>query len=153
MYLSFFVSFSELWNSRLDWFRQSVTQGWSLRRETGTPVRPAELEPWAVIWYTAGDRGKDKDEDSFNGGSTSGRGLIRRGDSFRGAPHTRSEVGESIGMLGRGRGETVQRWPTVGFFTSLRPFGAHAIRQSTRQRSRTGLYFVELGRRLLVRKV
>ena len=84
MYLSFFVSFSELWNSRLDWFRQSVTQGWSLRRETGTPVRPAELEPWAVIWYTAGDRGKDKDEDSFNGGSTSGRGLIRRGDSFRG---------------------------------------------------------------------
>ena len=147
MYLSFFVSFSELWNSRfLDWFRQSVTQGWSLRRETGTPVRPAELEPWAVIWYTAGDRGKDKDEDSFNGGSTSGRGLIRRGDSFRGAPHTRSEVGESIGMLGRGRGETVQRWPTVGFFTSLRPFGAHAIRQ----RSRTELYFVELGRRLLV---
>ena len=79
-----------------------------------------------MIWYTAGDRGKDKDEDSFNGGSTSGRGLIRRGDSFRGP-------GESIGMLGRGRGETVQRWPTVGFFTSLRPIGAHATRQSSRE--------------------
>ena len=44
---------------------------------------------------------------------------------------TRSGV--SIGMLGRGRGETVQRWPTVGFFTGLRPIGAHAIRQSSRE--------------------
>ena len=44
---------------------------------------------------------------------------------------TRSGV--SIGMLGRGRGETVQRWPTVGFFTSLRPIGAHATRQSSRE--------------------
>ena len=99
---------------------------------------------WAAIWYTAGDRGKDKDEDSFNGGSTSGRGLIRRGDSFRGAGQEGKVVrcttycrvggpGESIGMLGRGRGETVQRWPTVGFFTSLRPIGAHATRQSSRE--------------------
>ena len=85
-----------------------------------------------------GDKDKDKDEGSF-----SGRGLVRRGDSFRGAGQegkvvveyvvhrTRSEVGESIGMLSRGRGETVQRWPTVGFFTKLRPSGAHAIRQSS----------------------
>ena len=36
-------------------------------------------------------------------------------------------------MSSRGRGETVQRWPTVGFFTSLRPIGAHATRQSSRE--------------------
>ena len=71
------------------------------------------------------------------GGASSGGGtrsgvLVRKVKSYD-APHTRSEVGESIGMLGRGRGETVQRWPTVGFFTSLRPIGAHATRQSSRE--------------------
>ena len=93
-----------------------------------------------------GDKDKDKDEGSF-----SGRGLVRRGDSFRGAGQegkvvveyvehrTKSEVGElsshidiDIDMSSRGRGKTVQRWPTVGFFTRLRPIGAHTIRQSGR---------------------
>ena len=94
-----------------------------------------------------GDKDKDKDEGSF-----SGRGLIRRGDSFRGAGQegkvvveyvehrTKSEVGElsshidiDIDMSSRGRGKTVQRWPTVVFFTRLRPIGAHTIRQSSRE--------------------
>ena len=69
------------------------------------------------------------------GGTSSGGGtrsgvLVRKAKSYD-APHTRPEVGGSIGMLGRGRGETVRRWPTVGFFTKLRPSGAHAIRQSS----------------------
>ena len=94
-----------------------------------------------------GDKDKDKDEGSF-----SGRGPIRRGDSFRGAGQegkvvveyvehrTKSEVGElsshidiDIDMSSRGRGKTIQRWPTVGFFTRLRPIGAHTIRQSSRE--------------------
>ena len=68
---------------------------------------------------------------SSEGGTRSGV-LVRKVKSYD-APHTRSEVGGSIGMLGRGRGETVRRWPTVGFFTRLRPIGAHTIRQSGRE--------------------